>query len=216
MRERLEKLPFWHCLSVEEKTIIAEAAVVRRFSAGSQLHGSQGGLGMMMILSGQVPAYLLSFEGREMSLFYVSRGECCVLSASCMVSQLQFNTQVTEEADILIIPSDVFRKLADGNVHVRCFMYELMTQRFSSVLRIMEQLLFSRFDQRLAAYLVEAYHKTGKTELKMTQEQIARNVNSAREVVSRTLKRFAVDGLIESRRGLVLLKDIQGLRTLAG
>lgn len=93
-------------------------------------------------------------------------------------------------------------------------MYELATERFSSVMWVMQQILFYGFDRRLATFLLNEYRRTGATSIRMTQEQIAQNVNSAREVVARMLKQFASDGLIENRRGVIVLKDIGGLENL--
>lgn len=93
-------------------------------------------------------------------------------------------------------------------------MYELTTERFSTVMWVMQQILFYRFDRRLATFLLNEYQLTGVPEIRMTQEQIAQNVNSAREVVSRMLKQFALDGLIENQRGVIVLKDIDGLKKL--
>ena len=121
---------------------------------------------------------------------------------------------VTKDAQLLIIPSSTFAKLIDSNIYARCFMYELAAERFSTVMWVMQQILFSRFDQRLAVFLLNEYRKTGIPEIRMTQEQIAQNVNSAREVVARMLKQFAADGLIENRRGVIVLKDIPKLEKL--
>ena len=78
----------------------------------------------------------------------------------------------------------------------------------------MQQILFERFDRRLAGFLLEEYARTGSREILMTHEQIAAQVSSAREVVARTLKRFSADGLVEMKRGKLLLKDPNALKKL--
>lgn len=93
-------------------------------------------------------------------------------------------------------------------------MYELMMERFSSVMWTMQQILFAKFDQRLAGFLLQEYEKTGSLQIRMTQEQVAQQINSAREVVARMLRRFVSDGLVEIRRGTILLRDIEGLRMI--
>ena len=75
-------------------------------------------------------------------------------------------------------------------------------------------MLFKKFDQRLASYFIDAYKNSGSTEIKKTQEEIARDVNSAREVVARMLKDFAAKGFVEIKRGKILLKNIDGLKKL--
>jgi len=216
MNEYLNNLPYWESLSEAQKKTVSASAAVRRYPKGSILMGSEdceSCFGMICVLSGEVRASILSFEGREVTLFRIRQGDCCVLSASCVVSQLQFDTQMTvsEDAEILIVPSSVFGRLTEENIYVKCFLYELATERFSTVMSVVQQLLFASFDQRLATYLVEEYHKTGSRELHLTQEQIAQNVNSAREVVARMLKQFANSGILEYRRGLLVLKDIPAL-----
>jgi len=220
MDKLLKNLPYWSMLTEAQQQAVARAAVLRHYRPGTLLHGNCDGggscLGMIYIVSGEVRTFLLSENGREITLFRIAAGESCVLSASCVFSQASFDTQitVTQEADILIVPAPTFRRLIDENIHVRCFMYELSTQRFSTVLWVMQQILFFRFDQRLASFLLEEYRRSGGAEIRMTQELLAQNVNSAREVVARMLKQFAADGLIENRRGVIVLKDITALEQI--
>lgn len=215
----MSKLPYWSALSEREKRAVADAAVLRKYQSGSILQtacdGGTDGVGMICIVSGEVRAYTVSDQGREITLFRIDAGECCVL-ASCLAVQSRLETQlaVTTDADILVIPTGVFDKLAKENVHVRCFLYQLAADQLSTVVWVMQQILFARFDQRLAVFFLNEYRKTGSARICMTQEQIAQNVNSAREVVARMLRRFAAEGLIESRRGLIVLKDIPGLERL--
>ena len=220
MDELLEKLPYWSTLNDTEKREVRDSAIVNHYESGNTLHGNCDKgiscLGMIYVISGQLRAYILSEEGREITLFRLREGDCCVLSASCIISQIDFDTMLTatEDSDVLIVPTAVFGMLTNENIHVRCFMYELATERFSTVMWVMQQILFNRFDQRLATFLLSEYRRTGVPTIRMTQEQIAQNVNSAREVVARMLKQFALDGLIENQRGIIILKDIDGLEKL--
>lgn len=170
----------------------------------------------MYLLSGEIRAYIVSEEGREITLFRVGAGECCVLSAACVLSQITFETQmyVTKDTKVLVLPSATYGRLMDSNIHVRCFTYELSAARFSTVMWVMQQILFYGFDKRLANFFLAEYRRTGKTEIHMTQEEIATATNSAREVVARMIKQFIADGLIETGRGVIYLKDLQGLRDL--
>lgn len=220
--ELVSRLPYWDALQDTEKELVQSAAIVRSLSAGSLLHGNTDAgascLGMFYVLSGEVRAYIVSDEGREITLFHIRAGESCVLSASCLISQISFETQlvIAKDAEILIIPSAAFGTLTEQNIYVRCFMLELATERFSAVMRVMESMIFKRFDQRLAHFLLGEYKKTGNCEIRMTQEQIAEQVNSAREVVARMLKQFVNDGLISVQRGKILLKDAVGLERIKG
>ena len=122
---------------------------------------------------------------------------------------------VAKESDILIVPVNLFGTLCERNVHVRCFAYEIAARRFSSVVFVMQQILFARLDQRLASFLLREYRKKGNPEIRMTQEQLAAHINSVRETVGRMLKRFAEEGMIENRRGSILLTDIQKLEKIS-
>ena len=118
---------------------------------------------------------------------------------------------ISKPSDILIVPVTLFGELCERNVHVRCFAYELATRRFSSVVAVMEQTLFSRLDKRLAGFLLSACRESGSPEIRMTQEELALRVNSVRETVGRMLKRFSADGIIEIRRGAIRILDMEKL-----
>lgn len=213
----LENLPFWNHLTDLEKQAVEESAFVKTLPAGSMLEGlGDGCQGMVHILSGELRVYMLSEEGREISLYRLPEGETCVLSAACVISTISFEThmEAVEETKVIILPSVVFDDLTERNIYARCFLYELASRRFTTVMWVMQQILFARFDQRLATFLLAEYRRTGSAELHMTQEQIAEGVNSAREVVARMLKQFAADGYLESGRGVIRILRPEALRQL--
>ncbi len=211
------RLPFWSNLSAEEKNMISSQSSVRQFDKGQIINSSDAScMGIVYVLSGNIRVCLLSEEGREITLYRVSKDECCVTTASCVIQQITFETVVYagEPARLLVIPSPVCSYLSNSNIYVRAFMYETETKRFSQAIWVIQELLFKRFDQRLASFLISESESRGTAELKMTQEEIARDVNSAREVVARMLRLFASDGLVEIKRGSIILRDLEGLRAL--
>ena len=213
----LPRLPFWANLSPDEKAVVSQRAVTKRFAKGQLVSSNSSScLGIVLILSGGVRVGLVSDEGREITLFRAGEGEVCVSTASCVIRQLAFDTDVTAETDtaILVIPSSVCAKLMESNIHVRAFVFEMQAERYSQTVRAIQAMLFKRFDQRLATYLVSEHDRTGSAEVKKTQEEIARDVNSAREVVARMLHEFSTRGLVEIRRGSIRLRDIEGLRKI--
>lgn len=217
MENILTKLPFWTSLTEQEKEILRKSAVIRRYEKGSFIHSSDRDcLGMLFILSGEIRTYILSDEGREITLFRLYPNDLCVLSASCVISQISFDTQMTarQDTEVLIIPPNITALLKEQNISVRCFLYEQATERFSEVMWAMQQILFKGLDQRLAAFLVEECERTNSNTVRMTHEQIARNISSAREVVARMLKQFTQDGLVELKRGEIIIKDTDGLKRL--
>lgn len=217
MENILNKLPFWASLTEQEKEILRKSAVIRRYEKGSFIHSSDRDcLGMLFILSGEIRTYILSDEGREITLFRLYPNDLCVLSASCVISQISFDTQMTarQNTEVLIIPPNITALLKEQNISVRCFLYEQATERFSEVMWAMQQILFKGLDQRLAAFLVEECERTNSNAVRMTHEQIARNISSAREAVARMLKQFTQDGLVELKRGEIIIKDTDGLKRL--
>ena len=117
-------------------------------------------------------------------------------------------------ADVLIIPANVIAALKEKNLHVRCFLYELATKRFSDVMWAMQQIMFKGLDQRLAEFLFAEAERTGSNTIRMTHEQIAQHISSAREAVARMLKSFSEDGLVELKRGAITLRDKNRLNRL--
>ena len=213
----LPKIPFWANLSSEEKAIVSQRVIKKRFNKNQIISSnSTACLGIIFILIGEIRISLISDEGREITLYRAHAGEFCVSTASCVIHQLTFETIVTAEEDttVLVIPSSITSRLMESNVHVRAFVFERETERYSQTIWAIQQMLFKKFDQRLAAYFIDAYQSTGKPEIKKTQEEIARDVNSAREVVARMLKDFAAKGFVEIRRGKIVLKNAEGLKKL--
>ena len=217
MIHELEQLPFWKELTEREREVIRRSAVVRRYEKGALIHSSdQECLGMLLVLSGEIRTYLLSDEGREVTLFRLYEGALCVLSASCVISQITFDTQMAaqRETEVLLIPAGIIAAIKEQNLSVRCFLYELATQRFSDVMWAMQQILFKGLDRRLAGFLLEESTRTGSLTIRMTHEQIAQHISSAREAVARMLKSFAEDGFVELKRGAITLRDVERLKRL--
>ena len=204
----LSGLPFWGQLSTSQRAEVAEMTYTRLYSKGSIVGCGSNCLGLIQVLRGGTRVYLLSPEGREVTLYRLGVGDCCVLTASCVMSQITFETNMVaeEETELLILPAHTFSRLTGENIHVRCCMYELATRRFSAVMFSLQQVLFARFDRRLASFLLSEAERTGSRELRLTHEEIARQVSSAREVVARMLKRFASDGLVSLRRGVIRIE----------
>ena len=217
MERTLTQLPFWSSLTEREMDTIRRSAFVRHYEKGAFVHSSDNEcLGMLFVLSGEIRTYLLSEEGREVTLFRLYPGELCVLSASCVISQITFDTQMTAgmDTEVLIIPANVIAVLKEQNLHVRCFLYELATKRFSDVMWAMQQIMFKGLDRRLADFLLAEAERTGSDTIRMTHEQIAQHISSAREAVARMLKNFSEDGLVELKRGAITLRDTGGLNHL--
>ena len=205
--KQLALLPFWTALSAAERDMAARAAFLRRYDRGQPIYeGGSGCLGLVCVVSGGVRAYLLSEEGREVTLFRLAPGDVCVLSASCVIRQITFDLHIAAEraCELLVLPAEAFERLEGSCEAVRSFVHARTAERFSAAMEAVQRLLFERFDRRLAGFLLAESEKNGAREVRMTHE-----------VVARTLKRFADAGLVELRRGAVRLTDPARLRALA-
>lgn len=210
-------LPFWEQLSKDEKERVEISLVYKVFSKGEFISGhTDSCMGMIIVEEGDVRVSIISEDGRQITLFHVADREVCVTTASCVIEQLTFETVISAEREtkLWVIPAVTLGWLADRNIYAKAFMYELLTERFSSVVWVMEQILFKRFDQRLAGFLLSCFERSGNAEILMTQEEIAAEVNTAREVVARMLKQFASDHLVELKRGKIILKNIKALENI--
>lgn len=211
------RLSFWEHLNKEERELLLNGTSPAHFSAGQSLHcGERDCIGILLVKSGSIRIYITSEEGREVTLYRLEAGDICVLSASCVMSSIDFDVSIDAETDceVLQISAACFSRLSAGNVYVELFSYKLATERFSDVMWAMQQILFTSFDRRLAAFLLEESAKSQSAVLHMTHEQIAKYLGSAREVVSRMLSYFAKEGYVTLARGSITIVDVEGLRRL--
>ena len=217
MENVLQKFPFWVNLLDSEKETLQRSATIQHYKKGTLIHnGDKECLGLLLVLSGEIRTFLLSDEGRTVTLFRLDPNDFCVLSATCVISQITFDTQMTaqKDTDVLVIPAYILAALKEQNIYVRCFLYELATERFSDVMWAMQEILFKGLDRRLAGFLLNEAERIHSDTIRMTHEQIARHISSAREAVARMLKSFSEAGLVELKRGAITLRDINGLRQL--
>ena len=210
--------PPWEHMDKHERNEILNHCQVRHFSKGDTLHrGDMDCIGILLIKTGDLRVYMLSEEGREVTLYRLQDGDSCVLSASCVISSITFDVHIEAETDttLFIINAPEFAHLTDTNIHVESFAYKLATERFSDVMWAMQQILFMSLDRRLAIFLIDETIKNKTDSINLTHEQIARYIGSAREAVSRMLKYFAAEGLVKLSRRDIKIIDKQKLRILA-
>ena len=213
----IHNIPFFSNLNQEEKEKIKECMLIKEFKKGDLIQrGENDCLGLIMLISGEIRTYIMSEEGREITLFRLKRDDCCMLSNSCKIKEITFSTYMIAEkkCSLCIINSNLFDNLCNKNIYIKCFMYELLTKRFSTVMWVMQQILFNKFDKRLAQFLVNKSIETNSNNIKMTQEEISKDIGSAREVVARMLKQFENDEIIEMKRNNIFIKDIEKLKNI--
>lgn len=200
----------WDKLTYEEQELLIYNTSLTTFKKDQNIHGNDYEcVGAILIKSGQVRTYIMSEEGREITLYRLYPGEICMLSASCIFKSITFDLFVDAEMDseVFIIDPSTFEKISKENMYVENFGLRIITQRFSDVMWTMQQILFMSFDKRLASFLIDEVSKTGEDTVKLTQDQIAKYTGSAREVVSRMLSYFASEGIVDVSRGKIKILD---------
>lgn len=212
-----ERFGAWENLSEEEQQSLVKNSYFVTCNAGDTVHrGERECKGLIFVKSGMLRAYMMSDEGKEVPLYRMDEGEWCILSASCVISNITFDVHIDAErpTELLVISAPYFRRLALSNIYVECLAYKMATDGFSEVMWAMQQMLFMSFDKRLAVFLWDEAVSTGTDTIKMTHEQVAKHTGSAREVVTRMLKSFAGNGIVELSRGGIKIIDKEKLRKL--
>lgn len=164
------------------------------------------------VLRGAIRVYKTGPDGRQLTLYYVMPGESCVLMWASVLAQARYNAraEAAEESEVLLVPVGVFLEWMKRYEPVRRFVYEALAQRLAAVMVLVEEIVFHHVDQRLAALLLERT-SAREPELLTTHEQLALELGTAREVVSRTLKVFEEEGAVRLSRGRVSVMDRQVL-----
>lgn len=217
LKKIIADLSFWDKLSSKEKELFKNNVQKVKYSKGENLHSSDNEcLGLLMVLSGELRVYILSEDGREVTLYRLSEGDSCVLSASCILHNITFDVFIDAQCDteVLLLNISAFSKLTQGNVYVENFALRNTVDRFSDVMWAIEQILFTSFDKRLATFLLDESSKNKSPDIKLTHDQIAKYMGSAREVVSRMLKNFETLGLVKLSRGLIHIEDKERLKKM--
>ena len=210
--------PVWDKLTKAQQQHLLSVSHPLQAKAGTVLHnGSMDCLGLLLIRSGQLRVYTLSDEGREITLYRLFDMDICLFSASCVMPNVQFEVVVEAEkdCDMWVIPSCLFKNLMEESAPVANYANQLISSRFSEVMWLMEQIMWKSFDKRLAAFLLEESALEEASSLKITHEKIANHMGTAREVVTRMLRYFQNEGLVQLTRGAVEITDTKGLARLS-
>lgn len=213
-----EYFPIWDQLRPEQQDKILNSLIFKSVTKGTVLHnGSMDCTGLLLIKSGPLRAYILSDEGREITIYRLFDRDLCLFSASCMLRSIQFEITIEAEKDseLWIIPPDVYQGIMAESAPVANYTNELMASRFSEVMWLMEQVMWKSLDKRLAAFLLDEASIEGTNSLKITHEVIANHLGSHREVITRMLRYFQSEGMVKLSRGMVTILDedkLQGLR----
>ena len=210
--------PIWNKLTPTQQQILERNAVLRKVDKGTVIHsGTVECTGLLLVRSGQLRAYILSDEGREISLYRLFDRDICLFSASCMMNSIQFEITIEAQKDttMWVISADTYGRLMKESAVVANFTNEIMATRFSEVMWLMEQIMWKSFDKRLAEFLLEESTLEETQVLKITHETIANHLGTAREVVTRMLRYFQSEGMVKLARGTVEICEERRLQELS-
>ena len=214
----LTYLPVFDKLTKSQQDTLTSSSFVRKFGKGELLHnGSQNCTGLLLVLSGQIRAFTISDDGREITMYRLFERDICLFSASCIMNSIQFDITVTAEKEtkVLVIPSEVYKSIMDVSAPLANYTNEVMASRFSDVMWLIDQVMWKSFDKRLAGFLLEECSLEGTNILKITHETIASHMGTAREVVTRMLRYFQNEGMVKLSRGTVTITDEEKLLGLS-
>lgn len=210
--------PVWNRLTAVQQNRLLTGLTSRKVKKGTILHnGSADCTGLLLIKAGQLRAYILSDEGREITIYRLFDRDMCLFSASCILNSIQFEITITAEKDteFWLIPSELYKNLLTESAPLANYTNELMAARFSDVMWLIEQILWKSLDKRLAAFLLEEAAIEDSNELKITHEIIANHLGSHREVITRMLRYFQSEGIVKLSRGKITLLNPERLEELA-
>lgn len=213
----LNNIKFWHHLSDDEKQKIEDNVTVKKYSKGEVIdYDYDHHLGIVILISGKLRINIESEAGREITLFKMSQEDICVLTIDSKLEQVKFYTkmQIEEDSKVLFISAKCIEELMEKNIHVKLIIYEILSQKFSDVMNLFAGMIFDKFRKRLATYLFHKHNEIGKI-IKLTKKEIAKDLNSAREVVARNLKILENENIIKTELGLITILNLEKLKEFA-
>lgn len=214
-----EYFPIWDKLTPRQQKDISGSIGSRMVKKGEVLYGGGADCtGLLLVKSGQLRAFILSDEGREITVYRLFERDMCLFSASCILRSIQFDVTVTAEKDteLWIISADIYKKIMEESAAVANYTNEIMASRFSEVMWLLEQVMWKSMDKRVAAFLLEEAAIEDTDRLNMTHESIANHLGTHREVITRMLRYFQREGMVSLTRGSVEITDRAKLEELDG
>lgn len=212
-----ELFPIWNKLTAQQQELMIQSVTPRSIKKGEILHSGDECTGLYLIRSGQLRAYILSDEGREITIYRLFERDICLFSASCMIQSIQFEITIEAEKDteLWLIPVYVYKSIMAQSAPVANFTNELMASRLSDVMWLIEQVLWKSMDKRVAAFLLDEVSIENTNSLKITHEEIANHIGTHREVVTRMLKYFQTEGMVKLSRGTIEIINEEQLEALS-
>lgn len=213
LKELIKSYPVINEAGLELKEQLNQYAIIKKIPAGESIFLENDTCTFFaLLLSGRVRVFKEGESGREVTLYRFEKGESCILTMSCILSDSLYPAIAIaeEDSEAFLIPAQVFREWMNRFDAWRKYVFEILAKRLSAVIMVVEEVAFRRVDSRIAELLLS---KTDKEEnVHLTHQQIASEIGSSREVVTRILKDFEHEKLITLSRGIINLLNKDGLR----
>lgn len=204
----------------KEIEMIENGAYLQSVDAGVTLHSSGSSCSSVyFVVKGRIRLYRTLPNGKEITLYRIRENEMCLFSMSCILDHMPLDAiaYVEKPTELLVFPEDVIMTLMDQNKEFRNFLFRRVLKSLSEVMYLVEELTFQNMNQRLARYLIMQSQENKKYPMKIknTHEEIALELGTAREVISRLLKEFEMESIVTLSRGMIYIKNEKMLKKLA-
>ena len=212
---KITNFPGLESLENDAKVILESAAQDAIVPVGTTVFTSGAACeNYLLVIDGSVRVQMVSENGREIVLYRVENGQTCIMTTTCLMSHENYTAEAITETDVnaVIIPAQTFHKLIDCSTVFRTFVFSSYSTRLADLLMLVDEVAFHRIDVRLAKFLSE--RMGGQSLLKTTHQELAVELGSAREVISRQLKDFENRGWVKLSRGQVEVTDLKALTNL--
>jgi CRP/FNR family transcriptional regulator len=213
--ERISKaLPILQTAAPQIKRDFINFAYYAKIPAGRQIFAEGDEVdGIALLMSGVVRVYKIGGTGREITLYRFGEGESCVITANAILHQLDFPAIaiVEQDAEAVMIPAEIFSDWVRRYDPWRDFVFNLVSDRLVSVMEIVDEVAFQRMDRRVASFLLQSSQH--QNPIRITHQEIANEIGSSREVISRLLEDFAQREIVRLSRGEIEVLDFESLKT---
>ncbi len=219
-KQRLYQLfPFLERAGDDFQRAFSDVAIVARFEPGAQICDERSRCSHLpLLLEGVARIFKSGENGKEITLYRIRPGESCVLTAACILSDLPFPATATVEQrlDVVLVPADFVRAWIGRDEAWREYLFGLVANRLASIIQVVEEVVFQRLDQRIACFLLREGKEGDRLRVIVaTHQDLADELGTSREVVSRLLKAFEQRGCVRLSRGRIELLETTALERIA-
>ena len=218
-RDYIDQFDLWNGLTAAQRDKLISDTRFVRYKKGASVHrGPLECAGTLHIISGTLRVYILSEEGREFTLYFLRDGDVALLASTFFLGTNSYDIAIdaTKNTELFVSDTETVREILCANVEVRAHAYEHAVVRLSEMLWKFQQMLFTSAERRLAKFLLTESARMAGDEIHLTHEETAQYLGTAREVVSRLMRDFSQEGLVQTSRGCIHILNRAALQERAG